>query len=63
MAQSGLSKKLLIKPGCRVVILNAPPDYIAPLGELPDGVILSHHAEGYADVVHLFAYNKWMSDE
>jgi len=63
MAQSNLSKKLLIKPGYRVVILNAPPDYSTQLDELPDGVTLAQHAEGHADVVHLFAANKAEVDQ
>jgi hypothetical protein len=35
-----LVQKLGIKPGQRVVLLNAPEDFPDTLGELPDGVVL-----------------------
>jgi hypothetical protein len=64
MAQSGLPKKLLIKPGYKVALLNAPPAYSAQLGELPDGVTLAQDTEGQPyDVVHLFAYTKAAVDQ
>jgi hypothetical protein len=36
-----LSQKLGIKPGHRVSLVNAPDDFAATLGELPDGVQLA----------------------
>ena len=57
MADSGLAKKLLIKPGQRIIILNAPPGYMDELGPLPDGVELPSKAEGSFDLVHLFVSN------
>ncbi len=57
MADSGLTKKLLIKPGQRIVILNAPPGYMDELGLLPDGIELVSKAEGSLDLVHLFVSN------
>jgi len=63
MAQSSLSKKLLIKPGYNVALLNAPADYIALLGDLPDDVTLAQQIEGQYDVVQLFAATKDQVDQ
>lgn len=56
MAESTLAKKLLIKPGQRIVILNPPPGYLDGL-TLPEGVDLANKAEGAFDLVHLFVSN------
>ncbi|MBI2908153.1 MAG: hypothetical protein HYX92_10940 [Chloroflexi bacterium] len=45
-------KKLLIKPGQRVLVLNGPKGYA--LGELPEGVVLSDKPQGVFDQVHAF---------
>ena len=39
-----LPKKLGIKPGARVALLGAPPDFAATLGALPDGAQLTNAA-------------------
>lgn len=49
-----LSRKLLIKPGHRVLFLNAPPGVEQALGPLPAGVDVLHTPGGRFDVVHLF---------
>jgi hypothetical protein len=49
-----LPKKLGIKPGHRVLALNAPEGFAATLGELPDGVALRSTARGKADVIVAF---------
>ena len=53
-----LVKKLLIKPGRRVAILNAPPGYRAELGTLPDGVTVIDRMDAApsagCDVVQMF---------
>ncbi|MCX6032431.1 MAG: hypothetical protein NT169_24455 [Chloroflexi bacterium] len=54
MSRSNLLKKLLIKPGQRVLILNAPPDYPEALGPLPEGAIQADGPDGTLDFVHLF---------
>lgn len=51
---SSLAKKLLIKPGQRVAIINPPPNYLAQLGPLP-AVELTDKLSGTFDVVQLFA--------
>jgi len=50
-----LAKKLLIKPGNTIAPINAPKNYKALLGELPDGaeVVMRAPNDG-ASLVHLF---------
>ena len=50
-----LAKKLLIKPGNTIAPINAPKNYKALLGELPDGAEVVARAPGSgASLVHLF---------
>ena len=49
-----LPRKLGIKPGHRVLALDAPDDFGATLGELPDGVAVRSTARGRADVIVSF---------
>ena len=49
-----LPQKLGIKPGHRVLALNAPAGFAATLGELPDGVEIRSTARGKADVIVSF---------
>jgi hypothetical protein len=50
-----LPKKLGIKPGHRVLLLSAPEQFESgTLGELPDGVKVSHRLAGKADVLVSF---------
>ncbi len=58
MADSPLTKRLGIKAGQRVLILNAPEGYRELLGELPEGVDLSTSADGLFDVVQAFVHDK-----
>lgn len=52
-----LPKKLGIREGSRVTILQAPTDFATTLGKLPEGVTLRSTARGRADVVVLFCEN------
>jgi hypothetical protein len=54
MALSLLVKKLRIRPGQRILILNAPSGHAESLGELPEGAEVSDVPEGEFDFVHLF---------
>ena len=57
--QSELSRKLLIEPGHRVLVLNPPAGYIDSLNPLPDGAsTTTDGASGPADVVQLFAEDR-----
>ncbi len=49
-----LGAKLGIKTGFRVKVKNAPPDYEALLGPLPEPVVISHRIRGTIDLWHFF---------
>jgi hypothetical protein len=49
-----LVKKLGIKPGSRLLPVNAPPDFIQMLDPLPEDVVLLGAAETDVDIAHLF---------
>lgn len=50
-----LPKKLGIKPGITVTLLNAPDTFERILGPLPDGVLIKEDLRGKTDLVVLFA--------
>ena len=50
-----LPKKLGIKEGSRVALLDAPDNFARILGDLPRGVSVRAMASGEADVIVLFA--------
>lgn len=50
-----LADKLGIKPGHRLLALDAPSDHKALLGPLPDKVVLAKRADDTVDLVHCFA--------
>ena len=52
-----LWKKLGYQAGLTVVVINAPPNYAAMLGELPDVRLCASAQEPYA-AVHLFTASK-----
>ena len=58
MASSGLVKKMLVKPGQRIAVLNAPTDHQAFLGDLPAGVEQTSEPAASVDWVCLFVHNK-----
>lgn len=58
MAETSLVKKLVIKPGYRLLILNAPDGYTDLLGELPEGAAIDTTANGQYDLVQLFVKSK-----
>lgn len=39
-----LSKKLDLKPGYRLLLVDAPPDFVTLLDPLPDGLSITHAA-------------------
>lgn len=57
MAETALAKKLLIRPGQRVLVLNAPEGYLGELEPLPEAVDVATEPTGTGafDVVQLFA--------
>jgi hypothetical protein len=52
-----LARKLQIKAGCRVALVNAPPGYAERLQPLPDGAELVELQPG-VDVVQVFAHDR-----
>ncbi len=54
MAKASLARKLLLKPGLRAVILNAPEGYRERLDPLPEGVEVAEKPTGRFDFVQLF---------
>jgi hypothetical protein len=50
-----LTKKLGIRAGSAVALLNAPPQFERTLGELPEGASLRRQARGKARVILLFS--------
>jgi len=56
--ENPLAKKLLIKPGSRLLVRNAPEGFIDRLAPLPDDVELNFEGEGQHDVVLQFVHNK-----
>ena len=56
MAETSLVKKLLIKPGNKVLVMNAPDDYV--LGALPEGADVKTSGQGPFDVVQCFVRSK-----
>ncbi len=58
MAETSLIKKLAIKSGYKLLVLNAPDGYLQQLGPLPEGAELSTNGAGPFDFVQMFAYSK-----
>ena len=52
------AKKLLIKPGYRMTIVNRPDTYAFPMEELLEDVEVTEALEGEFDWVLLFAHNQ-----
>jgi hypothetical protein len=58
MAETPLAKKLGVKPGYRVLVLNAPNGYLQALGPLPEGAEVATLGGETFDVVQVFVRNK-----
>ncbi|MGH7486500.1 MAG: DUF3052 domain-containing protein [Gemmatimonadaceae bacterium] len=50
-----LARKLGVKPGTRIVALNAPPGYAAWLGALPPSAAIGTRLGPATDIAHVFA--------
>jgi uncharacterized protein YdhG (YjbR/CyaY superfamily) len=53
-----LARKLGFKPSSRVLLLDAPGDYLPLLGSLPEGVVFEENAGPRTDIVHVFVTRK-----
>ena len=58
MTLNPLAKKLKLKPGQRIVLLNAPAGYAESLAPLPEGVIRAPRLQGQFDWIQLFVKNQ-----
>jgi hypothetical protein len=54
MSEKTLVQKLLIKPGYRVIIINAPEGYLSAVGHLPVDASLIEMDTKPADVIQVF---------
>lgn len=50
-----LAAKLGLKPGMRVALFHAPPEYLAALGPIADQLELRDSTTGELDLIQLFA--------
>jgi hypothetical protein len=57
-SQKPILEKLLLKPGYRAVVLNAPASYQPVLADAPPGVELADALEGQFDFIHYFVKEK-----
>ena len=53
-SKTPLVKKLGIKPGFRLILLNPPDNYEQTLGELPDNVLIVDTLTGSFDFIQFF---------
>ena len=58
MSPTQIDKKLRLKEGQKVLIINAPQDYTQILGTIPEGVTFVESNSRDVDFVHLFVHNK-----
>lgn len=58
MAETPLAKKLGMKAGHRVLVLNAPDGYLQLLEPLPEGVEVATSGGGAFDLVQVFVRGK-----
>lgn len=54
-SKTPLIKKLGIKPNFKIRFINAPDNYEALLGEIPDGVLQMNSNKELVDFIHFFA--------
>jgi hypothetical protein len=57
-SKRSLVEKLGIRPGHKVYIGNAPPDYMKTLGRLPEKVVLAKPLNGTVDFIQFFSQEK-----
>ena len=53
-----LAKKLGLKGGSRIFLLNAPGNYLQLVSPLPDGVQIAPQITSHTDVIHIFSTKK-----
>ena len=58
MPDSALARLLLVEPGQKLLVLNAPPGYLESLSPLPDGAKLTEPNSEGNDLVQVFAEDR-----
>lgn len=58
MSQKTVAQKMMIRPGARVLILNAPPGYLRVLGTLPKGATRLARVAKEVDVLQVFVKSR-----
>ena len=58
-----LKRKLDIKPGYRMCVIDPPANYWDLLGELPENVSVRELGEGVFDFIHVFARDRAQLEE
>ncbi|MBW4891960.1 DUF3052 domain-containing protein [Mucilaginibacter sp. HMF5004] len=53
-----LAKKLGIKPGCKIALINTPEHYLSLFADLPPDVVFVSDENELKDIIHLFVKNK-----
>jgi hypothetical protein len=53
-----LAKKLGLKGGSRIFLLNAPGNYLQLVSPLPEGVQVAPQITSHTDVIHIFSTKK-----
>lgn len=57
MTENPLIKKLRIKPGCKIAILNSPAGYLSSLSGSLEAVVVDQELDGEYDLIHaLFSH-------
>jgi len=54
MTEKSIARKLLIKAGYKILIVNAPDGYTNLIGELPEGVTVLKKPQPGADLIQVF---------
>ena len=63
MIPSALARKLVVRPGNSVLVVNAPAGYLEGLVPLPEGATATDRVGGRFDVVQLFASSRQELEE
>jgi hypothetical protein len=58
MSETALATKLQVKPGFKMVVINAPEGYLKMLDKLPEGTEVTTKGSGTFDFVQVFVCNK-----
>jgi len=58
MSDKSIAQKLFIKPGNKYLLINPPAEYLAQLGQLPEGTILLSDSSCLVEVIQVFVVNR-----